>query len=279
MTESSYMNLGQLQKVIDVIYKRSGYDFNHYSKASFARRLDKIIREQKLDGHRDLINKLGRDSGFFPRILPDLTVSTTEMFRDPEVYQKIYDEILSQLATYPSIRIWHAGCSTGEEVYSLAVLLKEKGIYQRCSVYATDIDEKALARAKKGIYKTEDLREYTRRFYRVGGDSPFSDYYHSSDKYFAMDASLRERVLFSTHNLATDGPFGHFHLIMCRNVMIYFDRELQARALSLFHESLERRGFLVLGSKESVDFTTEGEKFFAVDKRARIFQKERGGGR
>ena len=270
------INSGQLKKIINVIYESSGYDFSNYSKASFGRRLDKIIKERKLRGHRELVEKLSSDKDFFAKVLPDLTVSTTEMFRDPEVYKGVYERVLPELATYPSIRIWHAGCSTGEEVYSFAVLLKEYGIYDRCSIYATDIDERALGIAKRGIYRTEELQENTRRYYKVGGSTPFSEYYTSGDKYFSFDPSLRKNVLFSTHNLAIDSSFGDFHLIVCRNVMIYFDRDLQDRVLGLFRDSLVRRGLLVLGSKESISFTKEEKNFETIDQRLRFFKK-RGG--
>lgn len=270
------LNSGQLQKVIDVIYEKTGYDFGNYSKASFGRRLKKIIKDHRLRDHRELIEKLSEDLGFFANVLPDLTVSTTEMFRDPEVYKGIYERILPELATYPSIRIWHAGCSTGEEVYSFAILLKEYGIYDRCSIYATDIDERALARAKRGIYRPEELQETTKRYYRVGGKSPFSDYYNSNDRYFSFDPSLRNNVLFSTHNLAVDSSFGDFHLIVCRNVLIYFDRILQDRAIKLFNESLVRRGLLILGSKESIGFSSEEKNFETIDSKLRFFKK-RGG--
>ncbi len=266
------INSGQLQKIIKVIFEKSGYDFSNYSKASFGRRLDKIIKDHHLKGHRDLLTKLSEDLSFFAKVLPDLTVSTTEMFRDPEVYKGVFEKILPELATYPSIRIWHAGCSTGEEVYSFAILLKEAGLYERCSIYATDIDERALSIAKKGIYRQEDLQEYTRRYYRVGGTSPFSDYYTSSDKYFSFDSTLRKNVLFSAHNLAIDSSFGDFHLIICRNVMIYFDRELQERVLTLFRESLVRRGTLILGSKESINFTREEKNFETIDSKLRFFK-------
>ena len=269
----SPINSGQLQKIIKVIYENSGYDFSNYSKASFGRRLEKIIKDHRLKGHRELIEKLSGDLSFFANVLPDLTVSTTEMFRDPEVYKGIFDQLLPELATYPSIRIWHAGCSTGEEVYSMTILLKEFGLYDRCSIYATDIDERALATAKRGIYRLDDLQEYTKRYYKVGGTTPFSEYYNSSDKFFSFDASLRKNVLFSTHNLAIDKSFGDFHLIICRNVMIYFDRILQERVLGLFKNSLMRRGLLVLGSKESIGFTSEEKNFETIDHKLRFFKR------
>jgi len=210
---------------------------------------------------------------FFAMLLSELTVSTTEMFRDPSFFRALRQEVIPALKTYPTMKIWHAGCSTGEEVHSLAILLKEEGLYERAVIYATDINRLALKAAKDGIYAADSVRKFTTNYQQSGGMRSFSDYYTALYGAVKFNASLRENVVFSDHNLVTDDVFSEMHLILCRNVMIYFDKELQNRALQLFSRSLHYKGFLCLGSKENLAFSSIAGEFKEVVAQERIYQK------
>ena len=195
------------------------------------------------------------------------------MFRDPTFYCALREKVLPVLKTYPFFKIWHAGCSTGEEVYSMAILLKEANLLQNAMIYATDIDEKVLKTAREGIYRLEKIKEYTQNYQKACGDASFSDYYTAKYEAAIIDKSLKKNIVFSQHNLVTDGVFGEMNLIICRNVIIYFDKELQNRVLKLFHDSLVRRGILCLGSKETVQFTTLNTAFQEYDGKEKIFKR------
>ncbi|MNP26087.1 Chemotaxis protein methyltransferase [compost metagenome] len=206
-------------------------------------------------------------------LLQYLTIPVSEMFRDPEHFLAIRRDVVPLLKTYPSIKVWIAGCSTGEEVYSMAILLREEGLLERTIIYATDINPRSLEKARQGIYPMENVRGFTANYQKAGGLCSFADYYTAAYGNAMFDSSLRENVTFADHSLATDSVFSETQLISCRNVLIYFNKKLQERALGLFHESLCRRGFLVLGSKETLDFSAYSAQFTTLARQERIYRK------
>lgn len=257
----------------DSIYKSYGYDFSDYSKASFKRRIRKVMLKSKIASFHELQDKLKRDPLFFNAFLEEITVNVTEMFRDSEFYKALRNQVIPQLSTYPFIRIWHAGCSTGEEVYSMAILLKEAGLLERSLLYATDINQNVLERAASLKFPIEFIKTYHDNYINSGGLFDFSDYYSEKDGKALFHEEFRSRMVFSPHNLVLDRSFNEFNLILCRNVLIYFNRDLQNRVINLFSESLSSLGFLALGNKESIDFTSSINDFEVVDKQQRIWKK------
>jgi chemotaxis protein methyltransferase CheR len=209
----------------------------------------------------------------FEEFIRELSVTVTEMFRDPTFYKSLREKIIKRLATYPVIKIWIAGCATGEEVYSMAILLKEEGLLQRSIIYATDINQRSLQIAKDGIYPLASMKDYTTNYIRSGGTRPFSEYYLANYGSAIMDKSLRQNIVFSQHNLSLDRSFNEFQLILCRNVLIYFNQNLQDTVINLFHESLCTFGFLSLGNKESLLFTSKKSDFEEIDRKEKIFMK------
>lgn len=270
----SEVDAGEKRLLLEGIYLRYGYDFRDYSTASFDRRLTSVMQKFGATKLIDLLPKVYSDKEFFLELLPMLTIGTTEHFRDPLFFKALREEVIPVLRTYPNIRIWTAGCSTGEEVYSLAILLKEEGLYDRSTIFATDINPRVLAMAKEGIYPTDVIQGFVKNYVMAGGTHVPSEYYTAEYGLACMNPSLRENITFSEHNLTVDGVFTEAHLILCRNVMIYFSRELQNRVLDLFLQSLVHRGFLGLGSKESVRFSSAAEKLIVVNSDQKIFQKD-----
>ncbi len=262
----------EIDLLLDAILNRYGYDFRHYSSASIKRRIKHFLLGTDFKTVSELIPNLIHDKSLFESLLNSLTVTVTEMFRDPYVYRAFRNKIVPVLKTYPFIKIWHAGCATGEEVYSMAILLKEECLYERTQIYATDINQEALERAGKGIFNISSIKKYTDNYQKAGGKNPFSDYYHSDYDSVIMKSELKENILFSVHNLVTDSVFGEMNLILCRNVLIYFNKTLQDRVLELFHESLALNGFLCLGNKESIKFSGASEKFRSFRDKEHIFQ-------
>jgi chemotaxis protein methyltransferase CheR len=263
----------EIELLVEAIYKKYGYDFRNYSRASLHRRIKNKFRNSGLENLSAMQHRLLYERPFFESVLLDLTINVTEMFRDPTFYCALREKVLPVLKTYPFFKIWHAGCSTGEEVYSMAILLKEANLLQNAMIYATDIDEKVLKTAREGIYRLEKIKEYTQNYQKACGDASFSDYYTAKYEAAIIDKSLKKNIVFSQHNLVTDGVFGEMNLIICRNVIIYFDKELQNRVLKLFHDSLVRRGILCLGSKETVQFTTLNTAFQEYDGKEKIFKR------
>lgn len=266
----------EISLLLEAVFRRYGYDFRAYAHASIERRVRQFLALTGLTSISELIPRVLHDEEFFSRLLRQFSIPVTELFRDPFVYLAVREQVMPLLRTWPHIKIWHAGCASGEEVYSLAILLKEEGLYNRATIYATDFNREALEKARQGIYDIAKLQEATRNYQLAGGKRSFSEYYHASYNAVSMDATLKERIVFSTHNLATDSVFGEMHLVFCRNVLIYFNRELQSRALGLFTESLVHGGFLCLGIKEDIQFTTARDAYEEVDHRARIFKKKVG---
>jgi chemotaxis protein methyltransferase CheR len=222
----------------------------------------------------DLIPLVLHDSNLFKSLLFSISVTVTEMFRDPEVYQELRKHLVPYLKTYPYSKIWCAGCATGEEVYSLAILLKEAGLHKKVQIYATDINDESLEKAKLGIYSNNQIKEYTSNYRLAGGNQDFSSYYHSSYDSVIMDKSLRDNVVFANHNLVSDKVFGEMQLVICRNTLIYFDRVLQERVLNLFRDSLVHKGFLCLGTKESLQFSAINKEFKIISAKSKLFQLE-----
>ena len=263
----------ELKMLVEAVYLKYNYDFRDYTGASQKRRILVAMREMECDTVSSLQAKVMHEPDGFAQLLQYLTIPVTEMFRDPEYWLAIREQVVPFLKTYPSLKIWVAGCSTGEEVYSLAILLQEEGLLERAIIYATDINPESLEAARRGVFNLERMRLYTENYQKAGGKRAFSDYYTAAYAGALFDRSLIENVTFADHSLATDSVFSETHVVSCRNVLIYFNRQLQDRVLGLFHESLCYRGFLGLGSKESIDFSSYANRFDMLARRERIFRK------
>jgi len=243
-----------------------GYDFNDYSKASLKRRINRLYALDKFPSFAEFRFRIRKDEDYLKRFVEEITVNVTEMFRDPHFYRCLRTDVLRVLATYPLIRIWHAGCSTGEEVYSMAIMLKEANLLHKSLLYATDINPDVLERAKKGIFPLVNMKQYSENYIQSGGEQDFSTYYTAKYDNAKFDQDLSAKMIFATHNLVSDRSFNEFQLIMCRNVMIYFDKDLQDRVLNLFDQSLEPLGYLALGTKETMRFAPVADRYKQVDK-------------
>lgn len=264
----------EIELLLEAIYRRYGYDFRGYSKASLRRRVLHRLEFSRQPNVASMIEKVLHDRQFFATLLNDLTVNVTEMYRDPAFYRVFREKIVPQLKTFPFIKIWHAGCSTGEEIYSMAILLKEEGLYERTMIYATDIDKGVLARARKAIYPIDAIAQYSRNYQQAGGTASLSDYYTARYDSVIMNQSLKRNIVFADHDLVTDRVFGEMHVILCRNVLIYFDSHLQQRVFQLFRDSLDLGGILCLGSKESLRFSGCEDDFDVIDANLKIFRRQ-----
>ena len=264
----------EIELFLQAIHLKFGYDFRNYGKAHIKRRVRHRLSVSDFKNVSELIHKILYDPVFYQEILQDLSITVTEMFRDPEFYLAVRKEVVALLKTYPFIKIWHAGCATGEEVYSMAILLKEEGLLKRSQIYATDFNQIALQKARNGIYPIGRIKEYTQNYQKSGGKASFSDYYNARYESVILNESLKDNIVFADHNLVTDGVFGEMNLVICRNVMIYFDKELQNRVIKLFYESLVPGGFLCLGSKESLRFTEIAHKFDVTTEKQKIYRKK-----
>jgi chemotaxis protein methyltransferase CheR len=265
----------ELALLLEGVYRRYGFDFREYAPASLRRRVWRRVQAEGLATISALQDKLLHDSACMERLLLDLSINVTAMFRDPSFYVTLRKQVVPLLRTYPFTRIWIAGCSTGEEVYSLAILLEEEGVYERTRIYATDINESVLDRARSGVFPLEKMREYTQNYIKAGGARAFSEYYLAKYDGAQFQRSLVENVVFAQHNLVSDGSFNEFNVIICRNVMIYFDRTLQDRVHRLFYESLMMFGVLALGAKESIHFSPYEQCYEELDAAERVFKKVR----
>jgi len=264
----------EIQCLLEAVFKKYGYDFRDYSDASIKRRLRVFLNKQDCDNFAQMMHEILEDEDLFEALLLELTVHVTEMFRDPSFYRALRKTVIPILKTYPRIKIWHAGCSTGEEVYSMAIMLKEEGLLKKTTIYATDINEKVLNIAKKGVYPLDRIKSYTINYQKAGGNESFADYYSARPEGALMLDELKKHVVFSQHNLVTDSVFSEMHLVICRNVLIYFNKHLQDRSIALFSESLIRRGILCLGSKETIRFTGHADKFTALVEKEKIYKKK-----
>ena len=265
----------EIELLLEGIFRHYGFDFRSYAYASIRRRLWRRIEAEGLKTVSALQEKALHQPEMMERLLLDLSINVTAMFRDPAFYLAFRQKVVPHLRTYPFIRIWHAGCSTGEEVYSMAILLEEEGLYDRSRIYATDINEVVVHRARAGIFPLERMQEYTENYIRAGGTRSFSEYYVAKYDGALFTPALQRNVVFSQHNLVTDRSFAEFNVILCRNVLIYFDRELQARVHGLFHESLVHLGILCLGSKESLRLSQYEDSYEELSAPERIYRKVR----
>ena len=269
-TESEDVEIGLL---LEGLFRIHGFDFRDYSRPSIKRRILEIMRAEKAATVSALQDKVLHDSASLDRLLLGLSVHATAMFRDPSFYATFRKEVVPLLKTYPTVQIWIAGCSTGEEVYSLAILLREEGLYERCRIYATDISQAVLRKARDGIFPLSAMRDYTTNYHQAGGGHEFSDYYTAQYDNAIFRSSLRDNIIFSEHNLATDGSFNEFQVILCRNVMIYFNKELQARVHNLLYDSLSIFGVFGLGNKESLRFTPRAAFYQHLNHNDKLFRK------
>lgn len=264
----------EVQLLLDALRYRCGFDFSNYVQVSLRRRLMQALSSSDIQYVSEAIPRVLYDQPFFHKLFYALSVTVTEFFRDPSFYRILREQIVPILKTYPFINIWHAGCATGEEIYSLAILLQEEGLYDKTRIYATDINNRSLAMAKEGVYPLETMREQATNYQKAGGKGALANYYLAKYDLALMDPELQKNVVFSTFNLVTDNVFAEIHLVFCRNVLIYFDQTLQNRVLRLLHDSLVHGGILCLGSRESVKFSDVADCLLPVSEKWRIFQKQ-----
>lgn len=250
-----------------------GYDFSGYAMASLRRRISRLYIMGKFSSFAEFRYKVKHDEHYFHHFVEEVTVNVTEMFRDPFFYRTLVDQVFPWLRTKPFIRIWHAGCSTGEEVYSMAILLKEANLFQKTLLYATDINPGVLENLRKGFFPMLNMKQYSENYILAGGKQDFSSYYTAKYEWAKFDESLQQKLIISTHNLVSDQSFNEFQLIICRNVLIYFDKDLQDRVLRLFDDSLEKLGYLALGTKESIRFSRIGHSYSQLSNREKIWKK------
>ncbi len=272
MLEPSIVKDEEVESLIKEVYDRYGYDFSEYSRASFKRRINRICLIDRFTSFAELRYTVLNDPEYLKRFIEEITVNVTEMFRDPYFFRALREKILPQLGTYPLIRIWVAGCSTGEEAYSIAILLKEANLYHKSLIYGTDLNPSVLEKARAGVFPLQQMKLYSENYMLSGGTKDFSDYYTANYDSVRFDKSLQQKLILSTHNLVSDSSFNSFQLIICRNVLIYFDRGLQEKVFRLFDNSLENLGFLALGAKETLRFSKLDKNYHQVDDQ-RIWKK------
>ncbi len=271
--ETNLVKDDELELLLNRMIETYGYDFTNYARASLKRRVNRLLLMDRFPSFAEFLYRLSNDAEYFIRVVDELTVTVTEMFRDPHLFKTVREEVLPVLATHPFIRIWHAGSATGEEVYSMAILLKEAGLLEKSLIYATDLNAAAVERIRAGIFPLDQMKQYSESYISSGGKNDFSRYYTARYDWAKFDASLSSRMIASTHNLVSDRSFNEFQLIMCRNVLIYFDKTLQDKVLTLFDESLEKLGFLVLGTKENLKFSTIAKKYVQLTNKEKIWRK------
>ena len=264
----------EIRLLIQAIYEKYGYDFRNYSQAHIKRRVINRLNLSGMGNISDMIHEVLINHKFVDQLLMDLSINVTEMFRDPSFYKAVREQVVPVLKTYPFIKIWHAGCSSGEEVYSMAILLREEGLYNRTQIYATDFNPVIIKQAREGIYPINRMKEFTMNYQKAGGKSAFSDYYTANYESAKILDTFKKNIVFATHNLVTDSVFAEVHMVVCRNVLIYFDRNLQDKVIGLFSDSLTGGGVLCLGSKESMQFSRFNHNFESLVKGERIYIKK-----
>ncbi|MBF0450400.1 MAG: protein-glutamate O-methyltransferase CheR [Candidatus Magnetomorum sp.] len=263
----------EVSLLLEAIYQKYGYDFRDYSRASIKRRIKNTLSMSGLKNVSEMQHKVLYDERFFNTLLMNFSINVTEMFRDPIFYQGLVREVISNLSKRSFVRIWHAGCATGEEAYSMAIILKEAGIYERSRIYATDFNEDVIRKAREGIYSIDSINKYGKNYTQATGNQSFSKYYTARYDYAIMDRSLRKNIIFSDYNLVTDHVFCEMDLIVCRNVLIYFNKKLQNRVIHLFIDSLTPNGYLCLGLQESIKFSDYADQFKEISRKEKIYQK------
>jgi len=263
----------EVELLINDLLERYGYDFNDYSRASLKRRINRLYLLDKFPSFAEFRYKIKSDEQYLQRVVEELTVNVTEMFRDPSFYKTLREEVLPVLATHPFIRVWHAGASTGEEVYSMAIMLFEANLLHKSLLYCTDINPSVLEKAKHGFFPMDQMKQYSENYIQSGGQRDFSSYYTAKYDRARFNESLGEKMIFATHNLVSDRSFNEFQLIMCRNVLIYFDKLLQEKVFKLFNSSLELFGFVALGSKETLRYSSVAKNYKIVNANEKIWRK------
>jgi chemotaxis protein methyltransferase CheR len=264
----------EIEMLLADVLDQYGYDFSDYAPASLKRRINRLLSMHNFVSFAEFRYQLINDPDFLSHFIEEITVNVTEMFRDPSFFKTLKTEVFPILATYPLIRIWHAGCSTGEEVYSLAIMLKEANLLHKSILYATDLSAEVLQRAAQGIFPLSSMKEYSGNYIEAGGEREFSSYYVAKYDRVIFSETLSSKMVFSTHNLVSDGSFNEFQLILCRNVMIYFNKTLQDKVLQLFDQSLHPLGFLALGNKETIRFTSVEHRYKQFYNREKIWRKK-----
>lgn len=267
------ITLNELDELLLTINKQYDYDFRDYSKASILRRIHRFMEINGMENAFDLKFELVNNPTIFQNFINEIVVNVSEFFRDPSFFKSLQEKVFPYLESYPKINIWSAGCSFGEETYSLNILLKENKLFPKTRIYATDISSNAIKRSKKGIYNNTNFKDYTKNYFECGGKENLNDYFVSDEKHSMIHSELKDNVLFSNHNLVSDSVFKECQLILCRNVLIYFNSSLQNKALELFYESLPIHGFLAIGKKESLRFSSVYENFKEIDREEKIYQK------
>jgi chemotaxis protein methyltransferase CheR len=263
----------EINLLLKGIYLKYGLDFQNYTFSSIRRRIWHRVKAEKLETITSLLEKVLHDPQTMKRLNADFSINVTEMYRDPSFFQTFREKIVPVLRELPSIRIWHAGCSTGEEVFSMAILLHEEGLYEKARIYATDMNSHVIKKAQSGKFPIRRMKSYTSNYINSGGKTAFSEYYYIDDNFACFHEYLAQNIVFAQHNLVTDGSFNEFHIIICRNVLIYFNRHLQNRVHQLFYESLTNSGFLGLGNREGLTYTNYSNHYLEVDKNEKIYQK------
>lgn len=263
----------ELDFFLGELFQKYGYDFSNYAKASLKRRVNRLMILDRFPSFAELLYRVRTDPEYLKRVIEELTVNVTEMFRDPQVFRVIREEVLPILATHPFIRIWHAGCASGEEVYSMAILLEEANLLHKSLLYATDLNPTVIENIKQGIFPISQMKQYSENYILSGGKKDFSNYYTAKYEWAKFDERFKYKMIAATHNLVSDRSFNEFQLIFCRNVLIYFDKTLQDKVLTLFDDSLEKLGFLVLGSKENLRFSPIASKYRQMENKQKIWRK------
>ncbi len=263
----------ELNILLNELYDSYGYDFTNYARASLKRRINRLLVIDRLPSFAELFYKVKTDPVYVNHVVEEITVNVTEMFRDPAAFKMIREKVLPVLATHPFIRIWHAGCATGEEVFSMAILLEEANLLHKSLIYATDLNSSVVENIKKGIFPMSQMKQYSENYIQAGGKEEFSNYYTAKYDWAKFHDKLKSKMIVATHNLVSDRSFNEFQLIFCRNVLIYFDKELQEKVLTLFDDSLEKLGFLVLGAKENLRYTKLFPVYDQMEQKQKIWRK------
>lgn len=264
----------EIDLLLKAVFRLSGYDFRLYNRSSITRRIENRMRISNLSTITELTNRIIHNKDYLHQILNDFSINVTEMFRNPSFFKAFREEIIPKLRDFPEIRIWHAGCATGEEVFSMAILMEEEGLMDKTVIYATDMNEDVLEKAKNGVFPIHKMQAYTKNYQLAGGKESFSQYYKTDRQYAYFHKTLLENIIFAQHNLVTDQSFNEFHIIICRNVLIYFTQKLQNQVHHLFYESLMNGGFLGLGDKETLRFIDIVSNYNEVNNSERIYQKK-----
>lgn len=272
-SEAAIIRDEEVQALLNALFEKHGYDFTNYAKSSLKRRINRLLVIDRLPSFAELLYKVKAEPEYLPHLVEELTVNITEMFRDPLTFKTIREKVLPVLATHPFIRIWHAGCASGEEVYSMAILLEEAKLLHKSLIYATDLNASVIENVRQGIFPLSQMKQYSENYVLSGGKKDFSDYYTAKYDWAKFDEKLKTKMIVATHNLVSDRSFNEFSLILCRNVLIYFDKVLQDKVLTLFDDSLERLGFLVLGAKENIRFSALAKSYAQLDPKEKIWRK------